>query len=111
MVARKPRWVKPFCEAGRLSSRKCGTCSAWLITDSQVVEEDYDAAILSRSEATDALADGRRIALIMPSASGLFFFLQTVIRTETLADGTQFLCRHECGMQILGTQKWKGLKR
>ena len=111
MAARKPRWVKPFCEAGRLSARRCGTCSAWLVVDAQVVEEDYDASILSRDEAANALTDGRRIALIMPSASGLFFFLQTVVQTETLASGTQFLCRHECGLPVCGTQKWRGVGR
>lgn len=111
MVARKPRWVKPFCEAGRLTARRCGTCSAWLIVDSLGVEESYDASILSRTEAASALADGRRIALIMPSASGQFFFLQNIVRTESLADGTQFLCRHECGLKPIGTEKWKGLSK
>ena len=111
MAARKPRWVKPFCEAGRLTARRCGTCGAWLVVDQQVVEESYDASILSRTEAADALKNGRRVALILPSASGLFFFLQNVVRTETLADGTQFLIEHRCGLSAIGTQKWKGLAK
>ena len=105
MAVRKPRWVKPFCEAGRLSARRCGTCSAWLVVNSQIVEECYDATILSRDEAASALNAGRRIELIMPSASGLFFFLQNVVQTKTLADGTQFLVEHECGCEPVGTQK------
>lgn len=111
MAARKPRWVKPFCEAGRLDARRCGTCSAWLIVDQLGVEECYDANILSRDEAASALNAGRKIALIMPSASGQFFFLQNVVRTETLKNSTQFLCRHECGLPVLGSKKWKGVER
>lgn len=99
MAARKPSWLAVLvsCGGGTLRARQCGSCMAWLITDTQGVHEDFDSAILSPLDAADALAAGRAISSIEQ------MFGQIRLRTALSADdGDAFVQRHRCGHAVRG---------
>lgn len=98
---RKPSWLRRFCRDGnyaQLSAAKC-SCGVWVIVCSQIVEEKYDAGMLTGDDLQVALILHRHLTRITWSQA---------LQQPTLVDNYgqpdpdgEYLASHVCGLAAI----------